>query len=124
MGDDGGVNKLELSPSDEQELREMGVSAEQIRADRQARKKALTSPPKVVVQIAPHLAQVVGLFSRLSTHWRAVVGPAGDVLWLGFDWTAVNSTIERLGIKPTHPERFDEWLQVMEAEGLKVKNAG
>lgn len=107
-------------------MRDLGVPEEQLQADRAARRQAARNAARrddaQGVRIAPHLAQVVWFFSKLHTHWRAVAGGQGGLVWLGLDWAAVDATMRRRGIKPTHPELFYDWLDVLDVEGVRIKN--
>lgn len=107
-------------------MRKLGIPEEQLRADREARQKAAReaaqSDSDDEVRIAPHLAQVVWFFSKLRTHWRAVANGQGRLVWLGLDWAAVDATMRRRDVKPTRPDRFHDWLDVLDVEGVRIKN--
>lgn len=104
-------------------MRKLGVPQEQLQQRREAqRKEAALQERDENVYIAPHLALVVWFFSKLLTHWRAVAGGQGGLVWLGLDWAAVDATMRRRGVKPPDTELFYDWLDVLDVEGVRIKN--
>lgn len=104
-------------------MRKLGVPQEQLQQRRKAqRQEAALQEDGEHVYIAPHLAQVVWFFSTLRTHWRAVAGGKRGIVWLGLDWAAVDATMRRRGVKPPDTELFYDWLDVLDVEGVRIKN--
>lgn len=102
-------------------MRALGVPAEQLDADLAAR----TAPGDDTddVFVAPHLAQVVWVFSKLLMQWRSVADGQGGLFWLGLDAAGVDSVLRRRNIEPKHPQRFWDWLDVLEEEGARQRNS-
>ena len=102
-------------------MQRLGVPAEQLRDDLAAQPGGGDDADDVFV--APHLAQVVWVFSKLHGQWRAVADGQGGLFWLGLDAAGVDSVLRRRGIEPAHPERFYDWLDVLEEEGARQRNS-
>jgi len=73
-------------------------------------------------ELWPEHAQAWALYQACETQWRMVIGMDGAV-WLGLDMPGVDV------IRKAHRISDEDWtevlwqLQVMEAEGKKIRNA-
>lgn len=96
-----------------------GVPQAQIEAGRTVRGGATD-----VDDMAPRLwrahLDAVRIFGAMRRQWRVLVGPKGNVLYLGLDFNALGEVRRMLRIRPG-PELMDQ-LRTMEAAGADALN--
>ena len=99
----------------------LGVSSQQLAADRAARQQAGAADAQVL-GVAPQLWPAVRLFGALCrTQWLWVAGGRGVPQRVGLRYEVVPVVARMLGLR-LRPQLLDQ-LQVLEAEGLRVLNA-
>lgn len=103
-----------------EEMRRLGVPQSQMQS-------AMSQPEQEdddAIPLAPHLVDVVLLFSSLRSQWRTVSnGPAG-VVFTGLDYGVIEPTRRclQIKVKPEHEPRMFEHLRTMEMEALRAMN--
>lgn len=95
----------------------LGVPMDQIQT---AHRQAKPAPPGLVV--APHLVDVVTLFSGLRSQWRtASAGQSGSV-FTGLDYSAIEVVQRQMGLTFPNQARTFERIRTMEMEALRAMN--
>lgn len=102
-----------------EEMRKLGVPQSQMQG-------AMTKPLEDddAIPLAPHLVDVVLLFSSLRSQWRTVSNGNAGVVFTGLDYGVIEPTMRRLQmkVKPEHEPRMFEHLRTMEIEALRAMN--
>lgn len=99
------------------QLKALGAPEAEIqRAVRAAAVARLDSPADRLdaVRVAPHLAQVVGLFADLRTQWKVVAGGMGGLVYVGLDYVAAEAVLRFKRAKVTDRALLFKWLREME----------
>jgi hypothetical protein len=99
-------------------MRKLGVPQEEV-----ATALRQPVPEENAIAIAPHLVEVVHVFSSLRSQWRTVSNGMAGVVFTGLDYTALEPTLRMLGLEPVNRPRLFEHLRTMEMEALRVMNA-
>lgn len=73
-----------------------------------------------VPSIWPAHLDAARIFGAMRRQWRVLVGPKGDMFYLGLDFNALGEVRRMLRIRPS-PELMDQ-LRTMEAAGADALN--
>ena len=100
-------------------LARWNVSQAQIEAGRAARGQA-DELEDTAPSIWPAHMDAARIFGAMRRQWRVLVGPKGDMFYMGLDFNALGEVRRMLRIRPG-PELMDQ-LRTMEAAGADALN--
>lgn len=74
------------------------------------------------ISLAPHLLQVVRLFSGLRSQWRTASNGQAGLVFTGLDYAAIEVVQRQMAITFSDQPRAFEQLRTMEMEALRAMN--